>query len=93
MKTYRLKHLPTGLYYIPSRKVVVKKENKRDFVKSNLSKNGKVYLKKPTLKYIGPTFYNHTKLILQEHEYSRYVYHKPTLDSFIETEWMIEEND
>jgi hypothetical protein len=29
------------------------------YVKSNLSKTGKAYIKKPTLKYVGDFYYTH----------------------------------
>lgn len=38
IKSYRLKHKPTGLYYKPA--------TGYDWVKTNLSKTGKVYLTK-----------------------------------------------
>jgi hypothetical protein len=54
MNTYRIKHLPTGLYYRPSRELYVKGNNPiGKYVKYNLSKVGKVYNKKPTLDWLG----------------------------------------
>jgi len=48
MKFYRVKHVPTGLYYCPSRNVrVTNNEGRRVGVRSNLSKKGKVYDKDP----------------------------------------------
>ncbi len=38
---YRLKHKPTGFYYIPSRRV--KDRIEHGYIKSNLSKTGKTY--------------------------------------------------
>lgn len=46
MLVYRIKHLPTGLYYIPRHGTYAGK-------KTNLSKNGKVYINtKPSLEHI-----------------------------------------
>jgi len=42
MKAYRLKHLPTGLYFKP---------NTAHRGKNNLSKTGKLYSKKPSSTY------------------------------------------
>lgn len=39
MKLYKLKHIPTGLFYTPSRG------------SGNLSKNGKIYTSKPRLEW------------------------------------------
>jgi hypothetical protein len=55
MPAYRIKHLPTGLYFCPSRHIKVGD----GYVKSNLSRTGKAYLKKPTLRFLGDTVYNH----------------------------------
>ena len=44
-KPFRLKDPKTGLYYCPSREVMVKWKDKSCRVRSNLSKTGKVYFK------------------------------------------------
>lgn len=46
MKFYKIRHMPTGLFYQPVK-------GRFDAEKTNLSKNGKVYHKKPTLKHIS----------------------------------------
>ena len=63
MKVYRIKHLPTGLYYCPSRQVSVKPPTGgySRWVKSNLSTKGKLYPRKPSLKNIDG-IYNHTEI-------------------------------
>ncbi len=43
-KFYKIRYKPFNLFYIPNRQV---------WHKNNLSKNGKLYPKKPTLKYLG----------------------------------------
>jgi len=48
MKLYRIKHKPTGLFYCPVRGFG---ENK-----TNLSKNGKVYTKRPTFSHMSHGF-------------------------------------
>jgi len=52
MTVYRIKHIPTGLYFIPARSIQSAFKNDSGYAgytKSNLSKKGKVYLKKPNL--------------------------------------------
>lgn len=63
---YRIKHLPTGMYFCPSREIKVKLnddfgyyEKAGRYIKSNLSPTGKTYLKQPTLKQIGSNYYTH----------------------------------
>ena len=60
MTVYRIKHIPTGMYFCPSRQIqVATMDGRKRYVKSNLSRNGKLYNKMPTLLYIGDRFYNH----------------------------------
>ena len=47
MKVYKVRDKITGLYYCPARKVKVGK----DYIRSNLSKKGKIYQSNP-LKHI-----------------------------------------
>ena len=102
MKAYRLKHLPTGLYYIPSRDVKITGKwadgsEWWEFVKSNLSKTGKCYVRKPSLKQIGSGIYNHLKtkeLLVQDRlgvNYRYSFYRISGIDPVIESEWEIEE--
>lgn len=53
MKIYKLLHKPTGLYYRPVRSIKVKvpHEDKREYVKSNLCKKGKIHTIKPNLDW------------------------------------------
>lgn len=60
---FRIKHKSTGLYFCPSRSISVKTEDgRREWVKSNLSKKGKVYIKYPSLKWCE-SIYDHTQLL------------------------------
>ena len=66
MKCYRFKHIPTGMYYRPSRGDVQIKINNPDGtikvrtrVKTNLSKKGKIYPKPPSWSWLGGSYYNH----------------------------------
>ena len=43
MTVYRIKHIPTGMYYAPTRQTT--RNGSR--LKTNLNKNGKLYLKCP----------------------------------------------
>lgn len=88
---YRIRHIPTGMYYCPSRTVTVKVEGKsyRQWVKSNLSKNGKLYPRKPNLAHINH-IWNHTKLTI-ETQYGDQKWARPTLEEFNENDWEIVE--
>jgi hypothetical protein len=54
--SYQILHKPTGLFYCPSRKV---KNRAGAYVKSNLSKKGKIYNISPALGWIGGSIYTH----------------------------------
>ena len=88
---YRIKHLITGLYFCPSRLIKAKLTDRATGkivncrIKSNLSKNGKTYLRKPTIKQIGSQYYTH--LITSVGHLSR----RDCLLPVIPTEWDIEE--
>lgn len=58
-----MRHIPSGLFYRPYRTV---KSPEGYFVKSNLSKKGKVYSMRPSLGWIGMSFYTH----LHKHNYN-----------------------
>lgn len=58
MKSFRIKHLPSGLYFIPSREIKIKLGSDTHLVKSNLSIKGKIYLN-PSVKFIGDGIYTH----------------------------------
>lgn len=99
MICYRLKHIPTGLYYRPSAELDIHLSGKRYRVKSNLSKKGKIYPQKPSLLWIGRGFYNHIQLqnekmidLLADGKVSLDGYkERNVLYPFIESEWVIEE--
>jgi hypothetical protein len=59
MKVYRIKHLPTGLYYRPSSEVQVKAAGTKRYVKTNLSKKGKLYTQRPSESWFVGKIYNH----------------------------------
>lgn len=59
MKCYRIKHLPTGLYYRPSSEVMIKCGDRKIYVKTNLSKKGKIYSTKPSESWFVGKIYNH----------------------------------
>ena len=54
-KLYRIRHKETGLYFCPSRRIYNKKY--KGYVKSNLSKSGKIYHSKPSVAWYR-TYYN-----------------------------------
>lgn len=91
---YRIKHVPSGMYFCPSRDVKVKLADGNAYqqagcyVKSNLSKTGKAYIKKPTLKYVGSNYYSHLiTSVRQLNGYARAHCVLPVLES----EWQIEQ--
>lgn len=59
MIEYRIKHNGTGMYYCPLRTIPISMGDRKGAVKTNLSRNGKLYNKKPTLASLGKTFFNH----------------------------------
>lgn len=54
--SYRIKHIPTGLYFMKSRVV---KNAKGNYVKSNLSTKGRTYRDYPSLAWCTPEIYTH----------------------------------
>lgn len=48
MKYYKIRHKPTGWFFKPS----------KHGSKSNISKKGKVYQTKPSLKYLGDVYHH-----------------------------------
>ena len=91
MPAYRIKHLPTGLYYIPSRRVAATSPDSRrtSYVKSNLSRMGKAYARRPSLNQIGNTYYSH--LNARWELQGGYWYVHSMLSPTIASEWTIEE--
>lgn len=92
---YRIKHLPTGMYFCPSREVKVRLDDDIGYhasagryVKSNLSKTGKAYVRKPTLRQIGSYYYTH--LITSIKQLKNGLVKSCSLP-VIESEWSIEE--
>lgn len=73
---YKIRHIPTGLFYRPGRACD----------KKNLSKNGKAYQQKPTLKWLGG-IYGHP-VPKKSHYGDDWEYRK-----VIESEWEIVEYD
>ena len=65
MKVYRILHVPTGHYFCPSREVKVKLVDGAEwqatgcYVKSNLSKTGRTYAKRPSFTFLGNGYYTH----------------------------------
>lgn len=64
---HRIKHLPTGLFYRPSSEATIKGirpadgQRRQTHTKTNLSKTGKVYNHRPTLKHVAGRIYNHVE--------------------------------
>ena len=91
---YKILHKPTGLYFCPSREVKATWTRPEDgitfsnYVKSNLSKTGKVYTKRPTLKYIGEGIWTHLMPRLNIYNLA---YLKAGMIPFLESEWEIVE--
>ena len=96
---FRLKHIPSGFYFCPVREVKIhwiRPEDGREdykFVKTNLSKNGKVYHKRPSFNYIGKEFYNHLHTQHKAATAYQISYHwlNVSVTPYIESEWEIEE--
>lgn len=71
IKAWRMRHLPTGLFYIPSRRIRNPKhisgqgyiEGNHYMYFSNLSKTGKIYPRKPSLAHLLGTFYHEGEIL------------------------------
>ena len=89
MKVYRIKHVPTGMYFCPSRKISGKANKDWKIISvcyaSNLSNKGKLYTKKPSFGYVASGYYSH----LDVYPYSSYA--DPILHPYVAGEWVIEE--
>jgi hypothetical protein len=64
MKIYRLKHIPTGLYFCPTKTKFIKDNrigqiSAKRMVKTNLDPVGKVYTRKPTSLWLDCSIWNH----------------------------------
>jgi hypothetical protein len=97
MKCYRFKHIPTGMYWRPSRTVrkLIKPTKDKTIwmmVKSNLSKKGKVYTDPPSWRWLKHGFYNHVLVqkMLESGRHHDSYYTKPFLSPFIQSEWELE---
>ena len=94
ISVYRIRHVPSGLYFCPSREVKVKLQDDVSwqasgrYVKSNLSVKGKAYTKKPSLTFLGSLYYTHLITKVSElNSHSRNACLVPVVPS----EWQIEE--
>ena len=83
LKLFRIKHIPTGMYYCPNRHIQIRHNGEKKYVKSNLSKKGKIYQKKPSLSWIGHVYYNHLTGSMNGFD--------EPISHFNEEEWEIEE--
>lgn len=90
---YRIRHVPTNPYFCPSREIQVSLAgcpswypSGKVYVKSNLSKTGKTYLKKPSLKFIGSSYYTHLVTTWAQLDSNR-----NCLQPMVESEWIVEE--
>lgn len=87
-RPFRIKHKKIGLYYTPVRDIQVKKEKSWGYVKSNLSKKGKIYFTDPR-KHIGG-FNDHTDLIWMEDKWLKRERPESICKPFRSEEWKIE---
>ena len=79
MRLYRIKHKPTGLFYCPVRGFGSRK--------TNLSKNGKVYTKKPTFAHMTHGFNFSDK---QKKEFKLRQKYNRNYNLFNQDDWCIE---
>ena len=101
MICYRFKHLPTGMYWRPSSEVQVRDLNPDGttrlymYVKTNLSRKGKVYPQKPSWSWISGGYYNHLlvkqEIIDQKLDHNSAYRLKHKTYPFIEADWVLEE--
>lgn len=89
MKCYRAKHIPSGLYFMPSRHIIAKVEGVSCRVKSNLSSTGKVYTGSPPAFAWHEEIYNHLRATIDTSMgYKRL---KTCLEKTTPADWLIEE--
>lgn len=102
MKCYRFKHVPTEMYFRPSRhEVQIKrpldpgeKYPRYAYVKTNLSKKGKVYSSMPSWSWLGGRYYNHLvakKLFCTTELKNLPQWQKSVSMPVLRSEWIIEE--
>jgi hypothetical protein len=88
---WRIKHIPTGMYYTPVRETTVGGSR----VKTNLNKNGKVYFGKPSLKEsCSHGFNNHLnprKRVVALAAGQTWEVWDSTFDKYVPADWRIEE--
>lgn len=87
---YRMKHKPSGMYFCPSRELKVRDGENWGYVKSNLSKDGKIYPRNPSFGYIGKTFYDHSQITWSNTGW-KILSPRNLLMPFRSQEWEIEE--
>jgi hypothetical protein len=94
---YRIKHLPSGMYFCHSRNVRVKLSDDSSvyeliprYIKSNLSKDGKAYTRRPSLKQIGTHYYTH-HLVNSAKDLDHGIIGEYKMLEVVLDEWIIEE--
>jgi len=97
MTVYQIQHIPSGLYYCPVRdkKVMMQMADgttEAKYLRSNLSKMGKLYQKRPSMSWLGTIYYSH--LVTRQSELNSphfSSYPKDCTRPVIESEWKIVE--
>jgi hypothetical protein len=94
---YRIKHIPSGLYFCPSRSIKVKLDGEIGiyqkmgrYIKSNLSPTGKTYVRRPSITQIGRHYYTHhgvASVLDLDHD----IVGDCKMLEVVAQEWMIEE--
>jgi hypothetical protein len=82
------------MFFIPSRMIRVSSPKfPVAWTKSNLSKTGKLYPRRPSLSYLGKSFHDHRLFVKDDsptaNPYNYNAYLAPVLDG----DWLIEEVD
>jgi len=97
MKCYRFKHIPTGMYWCPSRtlrKKIKPKEGETVWlmVKTNLSKKGKIYADLPSWRWLKYGIYNHLipMNMIESGGPFRHYYTTNHHIPFVQSEWELE---
>ena len=102
MSLYRVRHIPSGLFYRACREAAIKFGGDSRYVKSNLTKQPKIYHVKPSIGMLSGTFYNHlvTQQLLDQWAIKNpdgNFYNSPcrrdALHPFLSSEWMVETLD
>ena len=95
---YRVRHIPSGLFYRRCREAVIKGGKYTRHIKTNLTKTPHIYHVKPSIGMLSGTFYNHLEAqelanqrIAEGNRNDVFNWHyRDRIHPFLSSEWMVE---